>query len=70
MYDPCEGFSASCLFDLRKVIDRYINISVILRDSFNLTNEESTSVTDSSSNAFEEFLRETKMSFPTTIGNL
>ena len=51
MYNPCEGFRASCLFDLRKVIDRYINISVILRNSFNLTNEESTSVTDSSSSA-------------------
>ena len=70
MYNPCEGFRASCLFDLRKVIDRYINMSVILRNSFNLTNEESTSETDSSSNAFEEFLRETRMSFPTTIGNL
>jgi len=58
------------LLDLRKVIGRYINMSVILRDSFNLANEESTTETDSSSNAFEEFLRETKMSFLTTIGNL
>ena len=41
----------SLILDLRKVIDRYINISVILRNSFNLTNEESTSVTDSSSSA-------------------
>jgi len=60
----------SLIPDLRKVIDRYINMSVILRNSFNLTNEESTSETDSSSNAFEEFLRETRMSFPRKVSVL